>query len=104
MYDEVSESFNVVDKVNEELIAFLEPSEKCDEHEQYITDLEKVRNDLYASLVKVTVETKKPALSIKKLEPPKFSGAIVAFPTFVKDYERLVVAQQGKDPYVLRNS
>ena len=41
---------------------------------------------------------------MKKLEPPKFNGSVRAFPSFIRDFERLVVAQHGEDPYVLRIS
>ncbi|KAG0718212.1 hypothetical protein GWK47_052867 [Chionoecetes opilio] len=98
MYEKVDESFKVVDAANEEVIALLKESEPCDEHERYITDLEIVKHEVYSILVADAGKVKqKPTLAIKKLEPPKFCGSIRAFPTFLKDYERLVVSQQGMD-------
>lgn len=43
-------------------------------------------------------------LVVKKLEPPRFCVNVREYPTFVKDFERLMVSQHGKDPYVLRQS
>ena len=64
-----------------------------------------MKHEVYSILIADEGKVKlKIALTIKKLEPSEFCFSIRAFPTFVKDYERLLVSQQGMDQYVLRNS
>ena len=87
------------------ILVLLKESELCDEYERYITDFEVVKHEVCSILVADEGKIQlKPILAIKKLEHLKFCGSIRAFPTFIKDYERLVVSQQGMDTYVLRNS
>ncbi|XP_068214422.1 uncharacterized protein [Palaemon carinicauda] len=104
LYTEVSECFEKVDVINEQMIEQLKVGESCQEYEEYIQELETIKYSLLGVIKGKTKVKNNTVLALKKLEPPKFSGSVRAFPAFVRDYERLVVSQHGKDPYVLRIS
>ncbi|XP_068225322.1 uncharacterized protein [Palaemon carinicauda] len=104
LYTEVSECFEKVDVINEQMIEQLKDGESCQEYEEYIKELETIKYSLLGVIKGKTKVKNNTVLALKKLEPPKFSGSVRAFPAFVRDYERLVVSQHGKDPYVLRIS
>lgn len=94
-------------EANEVLICLLDESD-CEEHGQYIMGLEKVGHEPYNALVTGKEKVvKRPTLAIKKLELPYllffifFSESVRLFLTFKKDFEKLVLMQQRKDPYVL---
>lgn len=113
VYKEISELFDKLDDVNVQIL------QECSEDEQshhldYLWDLQKIRYECQSKIVvKLKAEQKRQQevsgedkcnIQIKKVEPPTFSGDVRDFPTFVKDYNRLVVARHGKDPFILRQS
>lgn len=112
VYKEISELFDKLDDVNIQIL------QECSEDEQshhldYLWDLQKLKYECQSKIVKLKAEQKRQQegsgedkchIQIKKVEPPTFSGDVRDFPTFVKDYNRLVVARHGKDPFILRQS
>ncbi|XP_045101304.1 uncharacterized protein LOC123498204 [Portunus trituberculatus] len=100
LYSEVCDSFKVVDVVNEKIIDLLDGSSSCQEYEDYIMELETIK----CTLLETLKEKPKAVLAMKKIEPPKFGGSVRSFPSFIRDYTRLVESQHGEDPYVLRMS
>ncbi|KAK3893562.1 hypothetical protein Pcinc_002627 [Petrolisthes cinctipes] len=76
--------------------------------EQYITELEKKRNDAHALLIKHADNKNKlqnsqsTKVKIKALEPPKFDGNVREYPSFKSNFERLMNDNFGKDPFVLK--
>ena len=104
LYGQVCECFKQADVVNEQMIGLLECDESCQEYDDYIMELETIKYNLHETLKETSKEKPKSVLAMKKLEPPKSNGSVRAFPSFVRDYERLVVSQHGEDPYVLRIS
>ena len=58
----------------------------------------------YKSNQKQQQSNKNCNIFIKKVEPPTFNGDVREFPTFVKDFTRLVISRHGKDPFILRQS
>ena len=102
---EVCACFADVEKSNDDLISQLDEQAAIDECQEYILDLEREKCRIMAICVLKQRETgQSKTVVVKKLDPPRFSGIIREYPTFVKDFNRLMVPQHGKDPYVLRQS
>lgn len=117
IYEEVGAAFKNVERINEEYLELLYKSvgegKLTEEADVYMSQLETSKLK-----VKVNLEVSKQAqnqnvqangvsvgtsnISVKKLDPPSFSGNVREFPNFKEDYTRLVVPTYGKDPYVLR--
>ncbi|KAK4319307.1 hypothetical protein Pmani_009766 [Petrolisthes manimaculis] len=52
---------------------------------------------------KITSDKQGTRVNVKSSDPPKFSGNIRDYPTFRKDYERLVTNNYGENPYALKS-
>ena len=108
--DEVCECFTDLEKCNEDIIGNLDNPAAIDECQEYmlVVEREKCRIMAHCALKQRTAVnnncSQSKSLVVKKLESPRFSGNVREYPTFVKDFERLMVSQHGKDPYVLRQS
>lgn len=112
LFDDVCEQFSEVEKVNDQLINSVDASVKNYEEvihdlEVYITHVERVKNEMRAIIAKVvsdqTLVKELPKIKIQPLTPPQFNGKIREYPTFRKDYERLMTPIYEEDPYVLRS-
>lgn len=110
MKDEVCACFTNVEKCNDDIISELEDSTAIDECQEYIIALEREKCRIVSSCVlkqRAAAQGKcapSKNVLVKKLEPPRFNGNVREYPTFVKDFQRLMVSQHGQDPYVLRQS
>lgn len=114
IYEEVERVFESVEKCNEYIIDLVYEEEDGDlikEAEDYISQLEVSRTKIKVDLEKAKL-AQSPMIqgnaapigniSVKKIDPPTFSGNMREYPNFRDDYERLVVPKYGQDPYVLR--
>ncbi|KAK3879621.1 hypothetical protein Pcinc_015822 [Petrolisthes cinctipes] len=104
--DDILVQFKVMEEINEKLVKSLNSSDEnydkmIDELEIYITDVERVKNDAHAMISKPVSDL--PKLRMQRLTPPHFNGTIRKYPTFCKDYERLMKPVYEDDPYVLRS-
>ena len=92
-------------KCNDEVISKLDDQIAIDECQEYILDLEREKCRIMTICVlKQGKAAQSKNLVVKKLDPPRFSGNVREYPTFVKDFNRLMVSQHGQDPYVFRQS
>lgn len=106
VFSEICGLFEKVENLNDEI---LQEDDDCfqSEHLEYISDLQKEKCDIQGRLLNFKTNKKRQQGSdilIKKVEPPNFNGDVREFPTFVKDFERLVISRHGKDPFILRQS
>ncbi|KAK3884848.1 hypothetical protein Pcinc_010889 [Petrolisthes cinctipes] len=104
--DDILVQFKVMEEINEKLVKSLNSSDEnydkmIDELEIYITDFERVKNDAHAMISKPVSDL--PKLRMQRLTPPHFNGSIRKYPTFCKDYERIMKPVYEDDPYVLRS-
>lgn len=112
IYKDLESAFEQVETINEELIEVLYKvsgsGKLIDEANEYISELEsqKIKVKIMLEKAKLAnnqcVHGESPKVSVKKLNPPTFSGDMRQFPSFKGDYERLVVPTFGQDPYALR--
>ena len=65
----------------------------------FIKISEKPKTDNSSFLLPMQAPT---TVHVKKLAPPKFSGNIREYPTFVKDYVKYMEPTYGRDAYALR--
>ena len=65
----------------------------------FIKISEKPKTDDSSFLLPMQAPT---TVHVKKLDPPKFSGNIREYPTFVKDYVKYMEPTYGRDAYALR--
>lgn len=112
IYDEVCEQFIQIEKINEKLAETIDTKEEnydvlINELELYITNVERTKNETRTIIAKVTGEEKSfkevQKVRMQRLTPPRFEGKIRDYPTFCKDYERLMKPVYEDDPYVLRS-
>ena len=110
-FEEVCDVYKRLEKANDNFIESMDESH--DDYtsllasaEDYITDVYKLKCKAHTQLLKKIGKEKEKAEStkfiVKKLEPPKFDGQIRLYPTFKKDFERLMIKNYGEDPYVLK--
>ena len=103
--DEVCVCFADVEKCNDEVISKLDDQIAIDECQEYILDLEREKCRIMTICVlKQGKAVQSKNLVVKKFDPPRFSANVREYPTFVKDFNRLMVLQHGQDPNVLRQS
>lgn len=113
IYEEVCEQFDQIEKINDQLSETLDTKgqdyeAQIKELDVYITEVESTKNVARAIIANVSrkgstggKETNK--VKMQRLTPPHFDGKIRDYPTFCKDYERLMESVYQKDPYVLRS-
>lgn len=112
VFNEICENFKRVEIINERLLQVVDDDKQISEHLNYICEIEKIKCDIHSALVLLKIETQKLApqsdsscsILVKKVDPPVFYGNVREFPTFMKDYTRLVIARHGRDPFILRRS
>lgn len=63
--------------------------------------VERMKNDAHAIISKTANYL--PKLRKQPLTPPHFNGSKRKYPTFCKDYERLMKPVHEDDPYVFRS-
>ena len=111
-YREISELFDNLEDVNVQILQECLEDEQS-QHLDYLWDLQKLQYECQSKIVRLKDKQKRQQresngdtgnIQIKKVEPPIFTGDVRDFPTFVKDYTRLVVSRHGKDPFILRQS
>ena len=117
IYEEIESAFRSVENISENLMELLGQCKEGDmliaEADQYVSELETKKININIELEKVksaqqnqiqqgSLGTLPKKLTVKKLDPPIFSGDLRDFPNFKDDYERLVVPTYGQDPYALR--
>ena len=113
IYDDVCEQFIEIEKINDKLAESIDAKELnydvlIRDLDAYTTDVERTKNAAHALIAKVTSEEKMsvkeiPKVRMQRLTPPHFNGKIRDYPTFCKDYERLMKSVYEDDPYVLRS-
>lgn len=113
IYHEVCEQFNRVEEINDVMVNSLDTKDESYDSlvtdlENYIMDVERVKNDVHAMVVKSencgnTSVTDVPKTRMQRLNPPHFDGKIREYCTFSKDYARLMKPVYGDDPYALRS-
>lgn len=110
-YKEILVLFDKLENVNVQILQ--ECSDEQSQHLDYLWDLQKLQYECHSKIVRLKEKHKgqrnvsnnaKCDIQIKKVEPPIFHGDVRDFPTFVKDYDRLVVSPHGKDSFILRQS
>ena len=110
VFKEICELFDNIEKKNSELLELIDEDSQ-DEHLCYINAIQRTKCDIQSKLIVFRNKTRKDTSSddgcnilIKKVDPPIFKGDVREFPTFVKDYTRLMISRHGKDPFILRMS
>ncbi|XP_071519126.1 uncharacterized protein [Panulirus ornatus] len=113
IYDDVCKQFLEIEKINEQLAESLDTKKSnydvlINELDTYITDIERTKIQAHAIIAKVTKKDKASVnemhkVRMQRLTPPHFDGKIRDYPTFCKDYERLMKSVYEDDPYVLRS-
>ncbi|XP_045115478.1 uncharacterized protein LOC123507035 [Portunus trituberculatus] len=112
VYKEISELFDKLEDVNVQILQECSEDEQS-QHLDYLWDVQKLKCECHSKIVRLKDgQTRQQRITndnncniqIKKVEPPIFSGDVRDFPTFVKDYTRLVINRHGKDPFILRQS
>ena len=107
IFIEISDLFEKVESINDDILQEIDYNSQS-EHLVYIGDLQKVKCNIQGKLLnlkskqKQQVSNENCTVLIKKVEPPTFNGDVREFPSFVKDFTRLVIARHGKDPFILR--
>ncbi|KAK4304584.1 hypothetical protein Pmani_023463 [Petrolisthes manimaculis] len=112
-FDEICGAYKRLENANDDFISCIDVS--CDEYasllavaEDYITEVYRLKCKAHSQLLrKIDGDKSKQKADntkfiVKKLEPPKFDGQIRLYPTFKKDFERLMITNYGEDPYVLK--
>ncbi|KAK4316629.1 hypothetical protein Pmani_012229 [Petrolisthes manimaculis] len=109
IFCEICSLFERVENTNDEILQ-ADKEDSQSEHLEYIGELQKEKCDVQCKLLNYKTNKKRQNGSencnilIKKVEPPTFNGDVREFPTFVKDFTRLVISRHGKDPFILRQS
>ena len=112
-FDEVSSAYKRLENANDDFISCIDESH--DDYasllaaaEDYITEVYRLKCKAHSQVLrkidgdKSKQKTDNTKFIVKKLEPPKFDGQIRLYPTFRKDFERLMITNYGEDPYVLK--
>ena len=112
-FDEVCDAYKRLENASDDFISCIDESH--DDYasllasaEDYITEVYRLKCKAHSQvLMKIDSEkgkqkTDNTKFIVKKLEPPKFDGQIRLYPTFRKDFERLMIKNYGEDPYVLK--
>ncbi|KAK4304813.1 hypothetical protein Pmani_023248 [Petrolisthes manimaculis] len=109
---EIQEAYNDVESAHEGYLEALviqgTGDSQIETEENYITELEKKRNDAHALLIEHSDNKNKlqnsqsTKVKIKALEPPKFDGNVREYPSFKSNFERLMNDNFGKDPFALK--
>ena len=110
IFKEICELFDNIEKLNSKLLELLDEDSQS-EPLCYITDVQRTKCDTQSKLIlfknkisKVRSGGDSCNILIKKVDRPIFNGDVREFPTFVKDYSRLMISRHGKDPFILRMS
>ena len=102
---EVATAYKSVEDISEEILEIIgEDEQEASTHEAWLSEVSKTYRDSFNKYCNYKSSLKDPkvtTLALQRLEPPKFDGSCRSFITWKKHYNRLVVPQRGKDPYVL---
>ena len=111
-FNDIRENFKILDNANDHLVNVINETaphhlmdnllQDCDAYMKEIeTTLDKIRA-VYASHISAS-SSKSSQLHVKALDSPRFSGNIRDYSNFKQDFDRLMAASYGKDPYALRS-
>ena len=100
IYDDVCEQFIQIEKINDQLAESIDTKGQnfdvlISDLDHYITDVERTKNAAHAIIAKVAREEKTSVKEMHKvrmqwLTSPHFDSKIRDYPTFCKDYVRLM--------------
>lgn len=109
IFSEICGLFEDIENLSDQILQEVDEQQQS-EHWDYLGDLQKRKCDIQCKLLKYEANQKRQQsdetcnILIKKVEPPTFNGDAREFPSFVKDFTRLVISRHGKDPFILRQS
>ena len=107
LWQELDGIYSELDGVNDSILANCSDPEQAAANENFMDEYDKLKNEVHEKLIerkKRDEDNVKANIDVKKLPPPTFTGKSArSFPTFLKEYKRLMVPKYGRDPFVLRS-
>ena len=107
---ELNVKFSKLELIHDQMIILAQNDNeiaKCNEYISAVEGLKIKANNDYLCIKDFREKSKQNAANlkfcVKKIPTPIFDGRMRIFPSFVSDYERLMVSKYGKDLFVLKS-